>query len=286
MSPRRASFVTLVLLSLRAASPAHAQLVTTAAVTCLGLPSQPTTVVHGPGAHTSCFNALSLPPEGAGDETSRQRADVFAVHSYSFAEFVREAASADMNGTFASGDASFQDVWHPSGGQGQAMMVVPWSVTGFLGFAPQQGIAQMNAVLSLIDARGGLPATCALTSRGTCDVVLHFVFGDAISVLGDLSTLAEAIGDNNALGGNTVSVADFENTAQVAPVQFFDLAGNPLSGITLTDTDGFVIPVAGTAVLTPEPATLALMVVGLAAIGVRRSRLRARRGRGTLPTDP
>jgi hypothetical protein len=194
-----------------------------------------------------------------------------------------------MNGTFASGDASFQDVWHPAGGIGQAMMVVPWSVTGVLGFAPQQGIAQVNAVLSLIDARGGSPASCALTSRGTCDVVLHFVFGDAISVLGDLATLAGATGDNNALGGNTVSVADFENTAEVAPVQFFDLDGNLLSGITLTDTDGFVIPVES-AVAAPEPGPLALLVVGLAALGMQRSRsrsrLRSRRGRGTLPADP
>ena len=110
-----------------------------------------------------------------------------------------------------------------------------------------------DGVINEIYVTGRYPVAGSLRQTGT------FSFGSRFRVeTFDLT-------DGDTVAGS----ADFSATAVLEAILLFDASGNPVSGYTVTGESGTVYP---TAAPVPEPATLAALGLGAAALLRRRRR--------------
>ena len=98
-------------------------------------------------------------------------------------------------------------------------------------------------------------AAGSLIAPGTLALTIRVEPSERVNVSIDLGTEVSLLHFGNG-------TADFGDTAQIVTVEELDSSGNVVRNVTLTDNQGNVL---GAPAAVPEPATLALVAVGLIA---------------------
>jgi hypothetical protein len=103
--------------------------------------------------------------------------------------------------------------------------------------------------------------------------LLPIFFGSPFAL--QVTMYASVFLETHPPGGSGGADIDFLHTAQIAGFQAFDTTGAPISDFTVTSASGTQYPLDAS---VPEPASLLLVLAGLAALTLRRPRSRSSNG--------
>ncbi len=250
-------------------------LTTSTSATCVATPFDifgPPIRQQGGGSISSCSGSVNS-YQGSGTDSSNQFAAYRSLGSEAEAQFSRTADSANLHGSASSGYASFTNVLIVNPKQHGALvnlMGFNWSVSGNVSM---NGLAGATIASGFTATGPGGQESCTLGAAGDCAVVIPFEAGNSVTIIGEISTEADAPGTKDSTAS---AKADFIHTAELASVFFLDANGQFIDGITVTDDSGNVIPVVSE---VPEP--LPVILIGGGLLLTRLKLLFSYRARGT-----
>ena len=188
-----------------------------------------------------------------------------------------EANSASYGESYGAGvQGTDTEQWTITGGTGSGYLLLSWTISGS-GSQPAAVLGgETDAFLSVLaSANGFSEGTGQVTTPGVypgLGDLIAFQFGTPFTIIFNNSVSAgfTVIDASQGLAGS--ASAGFSDTSTLTGVTITDSLGNPVSGATIISDTGIHFPLTPPdEVATPEPSSLMLVLMVMAAAGLIRS---------------
>ncbi len=199
--------------------------------------------------------------------TSTAFGDASGLHATASEGIHTLGAPAGSLGVITQAQSSLQDFFRFGGQSGSAYVNMTITTHGASSGGASHGYTQLD----LINV-GSSTGECFFNNAGNCTVHMLFNLATGFREVMELFALADVEGINGA--GDFSAFATFSDTAFISSLLFTDLNGNPLN-LTYTTDSGLTYPMPQPVNGIPEPSTIVLLGLGIAALGsLQRRKIR------------